>query len=454
MAELCIPSDDAVMDIGVSRPSKLATIKHVLSLHSSLGSSDTACAKKLIDEFPSYCNCDFQSLKKKIGLVAKKSAMLKRNKTKTSLLHEEFLQQEFVPPVSKLESSLKVDELNNDQGEIAQKVIATTQSVVRENRDLKRKISEIEESRAELENEIKFKDNRLQLAFNSLNSIATGYKELTDTSVKSKAEMEKHILEYQNKYEEATAQILKLTDDLSVAREKISKYTPRNVNKKLKRKASQIESLASQNELLAKENKGLKIENESLWGHILIHEDTLMEEEENEKVKGLKFEKVNLQKRISRLGKKIESLKTEKHQIRMEKETIENNFDTEIADYKKEIKELQQIIDISDSNEVVTFENGKYTNEIRQCCMQLIHEGNVSLNKVPDVISSVMRALTGKVPQRLPSKTLLSWLSAEAKVVSSRHVAQAMLDGFNPADNKGHTLHQDATSKFHNHYEG
>ncbi|KAH3848560.1 hypothetical protein DPMN_090937 [Dreissena polymorpha] len=39
-------------------------------------------------------------------------------------------------------------------------------------------------------------------------------------------------------------------------------------------------------------------------------------------------------------------------------------------------------------------------------------------------------------------------------MVASRQVAQAMLEEFDPLSKSGNVLHQDATTKFHDHYEG
>lgn len=50
--------------------------------------------------------------------------------------------------------------------------------------------------------------------------------------------------------------------------------------------------------------------------------------------------------------------------------------------------------------------------------------------------------------------TLLSWLTVETKTVASWHVVEKMLENYDLNETEDHTLHQDATSKFHCHYEG
>lgn len=87
--------------------------------------------------------------------------------------------------------------------------------------------------------------------------------------------------------------------------------------------------------------------------------------------------------------------------------------------------------------------------------MQLITEGNISLNKIPIVINSVLKNLSENLPERLPSKNLLSSrLMVEVKIVACKQACHAMLQDFDPQFCKGNVLHQDAATKYHEHYEG
>jgi len=139
----------------------------------------------------------------------------------------------------------------------------------------------------------------------------------------------------------------------------------------------------------------------------------------------------------------------QKHEIEIE------NFEHEKKELNEQIIGLEKINDFLEGDTIQTFENGKYTNEVRECCMQLVTEGNVSLNKVPIVIKSVLKNLTGKLPERLPSKSLISSrLMVEAKIVACKQTCEAMLTNYDPKAVKGNVLHQDATTKYHDHYEG
>ena len=133
-------------------------------------------------------------------------------------------------------------------------------------------------------------------------------------------------------------------------------------------------------------NETLK-ENQTYLDHLEVQ----MEVSE-EKIKELKQEKHKLQKRLC--GLKINRQKSkcrlvEKHetQILELKNKIEMN--------NKKIAELEQLNVCLENDKILTFENGRYINEVRECIMSLVTECNVSIKKVNKVISTVLRNLTG-----------------------------------------------------------
>lgn len=106
-------------------------------------------------------------------------------------------------------------------------------------------------------------------------------------------------------------------------------------------------------------------------------------------------------------------------QIEHKKELSANH--QEIKDLKIQVDELTNALEWVEGPEIKTFENGHYTIPVRECCMQLITEGNVSLKKVPLVIRSVLSNLAGKLPSRVPSPALLSsQIMLEACYVATR----------------------------------
>lgn len=164
----------------------------------------------------------------------------------------------------------------------------------------------------------------------------------------------------------------------------------------------------------------------------------------------MKSEKHKLQKRLC--GLKISLNKT--------KCSLVTQHEDEICDLKeqinlrnKKITELQQLNVLLESDQIKTFENGWYVNEVRECIMSLLAECNVSMNKVNSVISTVLKKMTGVLPARLPSMAVKSRLLVEAKSVAQQQIVEAMLKDSDPTSLVGNTLHSDATSKFFKHYQ-
>ena len=65
----------------------------------------------------------------------------------------------------------------------------------------------------------------------------------------------------------------------------------------------------------------------------------------------------------------------------------------QLDELKLEKDELQALLDISESDRVVTFENGRYVNGIREIYIKLLGM-NVGQNNVHPVISSVLEKFT------------------------------------------------------------
>ena len=98
-------------------------------------------------------------------------------------------------------------------------------------------------------------------------------------------------------------------------------------------------------------------------------------------------------------------------------------------DLDKEHRELEQLIDIVNSEEVTTFQNGRFTNELRKTVMELVSL-NVSINKISDVIRVVVNNLTksGGSKLRLPSDGSKKKIVEEALVLAQLQIAEAMLE--------------------------
>jgi len=124
------------------------------------------------------------------------------------------------------------------------------------------------------------------------------------------------------------------------------------------------------------------------------------------------------------------------------------NLKLEINEKDQELKNLQATNVILTDPQIVSYSEGKYTNEIRETIMYLITECGVSQTKVNRVIQTVLHNLTGKTLSRLPSAGVKSRLMIEAKMIANRHLLETLTD-----ENMNFTLHQDGTSKHHRQFE-
>ena len=90
---------------------------------------------------------------------------------------------------------------------------------------------------------------------------------------------------------------------------------------------------------------------------------------------------------------------------------------------------------------IETFRDGKYTDELRQCCMSLLAH-NVGVHHINDVIKDVLNCkLANATADHLPSLTVLKEMLLEGCAASLIQVGEAAATDRN-------TLHYDGTSKF------
>ncbi|XP_060585907.1 uncharacterized protein LOC132741695 [Ruditapes philippinarum] len=423
---IILPVDNEMMTKVLSPPDDIITVKDLIKKRNELG-SDSECVKYLADKL-SYKDCNFESLRRTIGFNLKKVKQMRKNKSKDI---EPFLTSAFKPPKNEL-SKIEDPEISI----AARKLSDQTKSVVLENRALKRNIEEVVNENNALEKDVARMASKLNEAISVLKIASFEYSNLLEG--KKEANLCLEIKKSKENYEKKSEEVNELSMKLQEAQKKLSKFNTRNVNKRLKRKDESIAVLKDQVKSAEKENEILKDKLE-------ISES---KKDDNQK------DKLRLQKQISKLKIQVKELK-EKDKIQQElHEHITHEIKQNLSAKEKEIDQLRHVMELLESEHIDTFYNGTYTNEVRECCMTLITECNVSMGKLPDVIRSVLKSFTGKIPERLPSKSLLSWMMAEAKVVASKHVGTEMLTNLDMASGQGNVLHQDATTKFHSHYEG
>lgn len=419
------------------------------------------------------CNFNESSVRRKIKDSVDKVKKMKKNKNKNV---QDFLESLFKFP-ERRENTIVESFTTDDQQRLAKQVFDQTKQVVTANTILKRKLEDKSDDLGQAMDMY----NGLKASYENLvmncNSIISDCRSEVAKSNKNNEKLQSSLQKLEEKYKIQSEKLDTKIKQLGETKSKLGTYDIRNVNKKLKRKNEKVNFLKQ--ELKSKSN-----ENEQLWEElgekegVIMNEDVLREdserfEKEIEELWGDVFEKeddrhtlqeqkqiltkqkIALQKKVSSLNKMLEKTVNEKEILKQKHEIEIENFEHEKKELNEQIIGLEKINDFLEGDTIQTFENGKYTNEVRECCMQLVTEGNVSLNKVPIVIKSVLQNLTGKLPERLPSKSLISSrLMVEAKIVACKQACEAMLTNYDPKAVKGNVLHQDATTKYHDHYEG
>ena len=243
-----------------------------------------------------------------------------------------------------------------------------------------------------------------------------------------------------------------LISRLAASCERNKQYAPGNVDKqmcRLREKNHTLQTrqkdLKEQVKVVTAENESLKMQNNTIAANledVIVDAADVLKSTQDDLARARHSKKVSLERCRKRLISKSDQVDDLSEQCKKAR-----------AECLDKDRLIEYLSDIAESDVVKTFENGRYTDEVRQCCIELYTEKNVPLSKLSEVITSVLGILVGKVPERLPSKSLLSWLTIEADVIAKSQVQHNMLKA-DPSAGTGNVLHQDATTRWHNHYEG
>ena len=112
---------------------------------------------------------------------------------------------------------------------------------------------------------------------------------------------------------------------------------------------------------------------------------------------------------------------------------------------KDNIELKEQVEGFLKSDDITSFEGGKYSDDIRACYYELMSM-NVGLRNIETIIRSVLNKIAHKSIGRLPSYALASQMLAESLVVAQAQLAEKLVTS------EHNTLHSDGTTKFGAHY--
>ena len=112
---------------------------------------------------------------------------------------------------------------------------------------------------------------------------------------------------------------------------------------------------------------------------------------------------------------------------------IVNELRLQIAEMHYELEQQQDYIEQLESErntQIETFTDGRYTDELRECCISLLSLG-IGRNKIDPAIRTVLR-LAGKTVERLPAPSTINNMIVEAGIISKLHLGEVV-----PTSNNG-----------------
>ena len=275
---------------------------------------------------------------------------------------------------------------------------------------------------------------------------------------KNAMQMAKIIQNMKKTFESKTQAIENMEKVIADLKKKISHQKTKNENRRMKRAKMTAKNAKEKVKEKEQELQTVQEELNQSLGELEICKETLEDKEKekqelNNQIESLRAEKNRLSRKVWYYKNRHSSSSVDGFKSKLEES--ERELATMVEEVKKinaENLQLQQFINLMEDNEIITFKEGKYTNEIREVIMELFAL-NVFMNKVNDVIRVVFKKLANKEVSHLPSKGLKSKLLAEANYIASVQVAEAMINGADFSDVVGNCLHQDGTFKFSRHYQ-
>ena len=117
----------------------------------------------------------------------------------------------------------------------------------------------------------------------------------------------------------------------------------------------------------------------------------------------------------------------------------------------KENQRLQTLLDLCEGNEIQAFENGKYTNNIREVVLEL-HKLHIPIRAIAPSIKLIIQKLTNDTVSRLPEYGTIHKITYEGRCLALLEAGRAMLrdkESRGPAS----VLKNDGTTKLKRRYD-
>ena len=227
---------------------------------------------------------------------------------------------------------------------------------------------------------------------------------------------------------------------------KLNTLSPKNIQRKLKRREEKIDELSHENINLKKKLLEEQKLQDSLT-YTLKQKDELIENLNKELDDALRS-KTKSQK-LKWYYKNV--LDSQKHKD----EIVSTSFDSQIMELKNQIlvlehqkteceERLQEFFNSSLNLKI----NGRYNDNVRAVYQDLVCMG-VGINNVKPIVETVLKNIANFDVECLPSSTFARLMFLEARRIAQIQVAESLVYNY---DNQCHTLYSDGTSKFGQHY--
>ena len=128
--------------------------------------------------------------------------------------------------------------------------------------------------------------------------------------------------------------------------------------------------------------------------------------------------------------------------LRLEVESLKEKISSLHLDNAEMNERIESIL----TEDIITFEAGKYTNDVRACIYELLSL-NVGVRNVPQIIRSVLGNIMHKSVKRLPSHRLTCQMIIESLTVAQAQLGEKLSETASPC-----TLQTDGTTKYGEHF--
>ena len=369
-------------------------------------------------------NIEEKSLRKAVErLRDKKQDLLKHQQTDKL---KELLNDEFKLPQKRM--SLDTSEVMDDSA-----IIIDTDPAAVFKETVNKYAAEIEYLVSSLEQS----DSEVQLLRETARELSLSGMDKTD-----------EILNLRNKLADMKHKHTDKSIELKKAMEKLGALSTRNVNKKIKRRNDMVAKLKVKTNEQKKEiqdiqeQKTLKLQEKENEFEKIIDEKNEIIAHLNGKLDAALAAKAKSQKLKWYYKEKSKHSKHKENEGHLLSKISE--LKSRISELENDVESLQEKIEIFlESPSVKTFQDGKYTDEVRTVYEDLLCWG-VGVENVEKIVRTVIENLGGLQCGRLPKATFARCIYLEARRLAQFQLADEFFDGW---DTSNRTLQSDGTSK-------